>query len=100
MEYGRALKVCRAALELTQQDVAKKAQITTSYLSLIEGGKRSPSLATLERISKAMGVPTHLVMLLAAGPQEIPGPERKKLGVISKSLLDLLAGRSASRRNR
>ncbi len=100
MEYGRALKICRAALELTQQDVAKKAHITTSYLSLIEGGKRSPSLATLERISKAMGVPTHLVMLLAAGPQEIPDPERKKLGAVSKSLLDLLAGRSAARRNR
>lgn len=99
MEYGRALKICRAALGLTQQDVAKKARITTSYLSLIEGGKRSPSLATLERISKAMGVPTHLVMLLAAGPQEIPGPERKKLGEVSKSLLDLLAGRSAARHN-
>ena len=100
MEYGRALKICRAALELTQQDVAKRAHITTSYLSLIEGGKRSPSLPTLERISKAMGVPTHLVMLLAAGPQEIPGPERKKLGQVSSSLLDLLAGRSAARRNR
>lgn len=100
MEYGRALKICRAALELTQQDVAKKAYITTSYLSLIESGKRSPSLATLERITKAMRVPTHLVMLLAAGPKDIPGPERKKLGEVSKGLLDLLAGRSAARPKR
>lgn len=100
MEYGRALKICRAALELSQQEVAKKARITTSYLSLIEGGKRSPSLATLERISKAMGVPAHLVMLLAAGPKEIPGPERNKLNEISTSLLNLLAGRSAARGKR
>lgn len=100
MDYGRALKVCRAALELSQQDVAKKARISASYLSLIEAGKRAPSLATLEKICRAMGAPTHLVMLLAARPEEIPGPERKKLGEVSKSLLDLLAGRPAARRTR
>lgn len=100
MEYGRALKICRAALGLSQQEVARKAGITTSYLSLIEGGKREPRLATLGNISKAMGVPTHLVMLLAAGPKEIPSPERKKLGEVSKSLLSLLAGRSSARGKR
>jgi transcriptional regulator with XRE-family HTH domain len=94
MEYGRALKICRAAVELSQQDVAKRAGITKSYLSLVEGGKRSPSLATLEKICKAMRVPPHLVMLLAAGPQEIPGPEREKLGEVAESLLRLLANRS------
>jgi len=93
MEYGRALKICRAAVELSQQDVAKRAGITKSYLSLVEGGKRSPSLATLEKICKAMRVPPHLVMLLAAGPQEIPGPEREKLGEVAQSLLRLLVNR-------
>lgn len=93
MEYGRALKICRAAVELSQQDVAKRAGITKSYLSLVEGGKRSPSLATLEKICNAMRVPPHLVMLLAAGPQEIPGPEREKLGEVAQSLLRLLASR-------
>jgi len=94
MEYGRALKICRAAVELSQQDVAKRAGITKSYLSLVEGGKRSPSLATLEKICKAMRVPPHLVMLLAAGPQDIPGPEREKLGEVAQSLLQLLTNRS------
>lgn len=93
MEYGRALKICRAAVALSQQDVAKRAGITKSYLSLVEGGKRSPSLATLEKICKAMRVPQHLVMLLAAGPQDIPGPEREKLGEVAQSLLQLLANR-------
>lgn len=98
MDYGRALKICRAALELNQQDVAKRAGITNSYLSLVEGGKRSPSLATLEKICKAMRVPPHLVMLLAAGPQDIPGPEREKLGEVAKSLLQLLTSRPSRKK--
>ena len=93
MEYGRALKICRAAVDLSQQDVAKRAGITKSYLSLVEGGKRSPSLATLEKICKAMRVPPHLVMLLAAGPEELPDPERAKLGEVAQSLLRLLSNR-------
>lgn len=98
MDYGRALKICRAALELNQQDVAKRAGITNSYLSLVEGGKRSPSLATLEKICKAMRVPPHLVMLLAAGPQDIPGPDREKLGEVAKSLLQLLTSRPSRKK--
>jgi transcriptional regulator with XRE-family HTH domain len=98
MEYGRALRICRAALELNQQDVAKRAGITKSYLSLVEGGKRSPSLATLEKICRAMRVPPHLVMLLAAGPQDIPAPEREKLGEVGMSLQLLAAPRKHSSR--
>ena len=92
MEYGRALRICRAALKMSQQDVAKRARITTSYLSLIESGKRVPTLGTLEKVCKALGVPAHLVMLLAAGPADIPSAHRKKLGDVAKSLLELLAG--------
>lgn len=95
MDYGRALRICRAALKMSQQDVARRAQITTSYLSLIESGKREPSLGTLERVCKAMGVPAHLVMLLAAGPGDLPAAHRKKLGDVAESLLRLLAGRRA-----
>lgn len=100
MDYGRALKICRAALKLSQQHVAKRARITTSYLSLIESGKRSPSLPTLEKVCRAMGVPAHLVMLLAAGPGDIPGSDRKRLADVAESLLDLLAGGRAARSRR
>ncbi len=100
MDYGRALRICRAALKMSQQDVAKRAGITTSYLSLIESGKREPSLGTLDRVCKAIGVPAHLVMLLAAGPGDIPAAHRKKLGDVAGSLLKLLAGRRESHTRR
>lgn len=100
MDYGRALRICRAALKVSQQEVAKRARITTSYLSLIESGKRSPSLDTLGKICRAMDVPIHLVMLLAAGRENIPGSERKYLRGLAESLLHFLADRKAAQKRR
>jgi transcriptional regulator with XRE-family HTH domain len=48
----------REGLGLTREALAKKAKVTTAYVSLLEGGKRkNPSLLVLQRIAKALGVP-------------------------------------------
>ncbi len=52
------LKERREAVGLTREQLAKKARVTTAYVSMIEAGKRkSPSLAVLQRLAKALGVP-------------------------------------------
>jgi transcriptional regulator with XRE-family HTH domain len=55
---GKVLKGRREALELTREQLAKRAKVTTAYVSMIEAGKRkNPSLAVLQRLAKALGVP-------------------------------------------
>ena len=55
---GRRLKTLREAKGLMQVELAKKARIGQGYLAQLEGGvKKNPSLATLRRIAKALGVP-------------------------------------------
>ena len=42
----------------TQEDLAKRAKITRSHLSLLEAGhRRNPSLEVLKRLARALGVP-------------------------------------------
>ncbi len=41
---------------MSQEDLAFQADLTTSYLSQIESGKRNPSLETLLRLSSALHV--------------------------------------------
>jgi transcriptional regulator with XRE-family HTH domain len=41
---------------MTQNDLAGRAQISVSFLSMIERGERSPHLETLVKISKALDV--------------------------------------------
>ncbi len=41
---------------MTQKALIKKIRVDVSYLSNLENGKRNPTLSTLEKIAKALGV--------------------------------------------
>ena len=40
-----------------QRDLTKRAKVSPGYVGPMELGKRSPSLAVLQRVAKALGVP-------------------------------------------
>lgn len=92
MKYGKAIRICRAAKGLSQKELAFKAGIGSSHISLIEAGKRSPSLGTIEKICEALNVPTHLVMLLAAEARDIQAEHKENLKNLSEMILQLLVG--------
>ena len=56
MQIGRNLSRAREALELTQEDLAKEAHITSQYISKIEHEGGAPSLKVLLALSTALGV--------------------------------------------
>ena len=57
-QIGKMLKERREGLGLTREQLAKKAKVTTAYVSMMEAGKRkNPSLVVLQRLAKALGVP-------------------------------------------
>jgi transcriptional regulator with XRE-family HTH domain len=52
------LKALRGSKGLTQVNLAGKARVTQPYLAELEAGKKqNPSLAVLQRLAKALGVP-------------------------------------------
>nr|WP_282130073.1 helix-turn-helix transcriptional regulator [Roseobacter litoralis] len=46
----------RREKELSQEDVAHRANIHQTYLSGVETGKRNPSILVVERIARALNV--------------------------------------------
>lgn len=50
------LRTARLAKNLTLDELAKRAGLTRGYLSLVERGLKTPSIAALLRISDALGV--------------------------------------------
>lgn len=52
--HGDRLKRLRVARELTQQDLAVKAGVDSSYISHIESGRKVPSWDVLERLLRAV----------------------------------------------
>jgi transcriptional regulator with XRE-family HTH domain len=52
------VKRLREERKLTQAELAKRAGVTEAYISMLEGGQRkNPSLPTLKKLARALGVP-------------------------------------------
>jgi transcriptional regulator with XRE-family HTH domain len=64
--FAARLKELRRSAGLTQAELARKAQVTTSYVGRLEGGGAAPGIDLVGRLAKALGVTTH--DLLPAGP--------------------------------
>lgn len=54
--YGERLKKLRSVSGLTQEEVALRADITTSYYGQLERGQANPSVAMLEKICSVMKI--------------------------------------------
>lgn len=55
---GEVLRELREARGLTQAQLAERAQVALSYVTVIEAGhERNPSRQILQRIARALGVP-------------------------------------------
>jgi transcriptional regulator with XRE-family HTH domain len=83
MNYSKAIRVARSLSDVSQKTLAEKIQVDPSLVSLLESEKRTPSLATVEKIAAALGVPFHLFMLLACEQHDldaVSGPQIEELG--------------------
>ena len=64
---GSLLQRQREQRGLSRVDVAPHYRVSLSYLSLLEAGKRQPSLSTLRRIATALNLaPAEVMWLVAA----------------------------------
>jgi transcriptional regulator with XRE-family HTH domain len=63
MKLGMALKVIRTASGIKQKDIAAKLGVTPNYISLLEGGRREPSISFLKKLAKILKVPIGLLLL-------------------------------------
>ena len=65
--FGQVLRDCRDKVGLSEEELAGRADVDRTYVSLLERGRRQPSLEILFRLSRALGVaPATLVSRAAA----------------------------------
>jgi transcriptional regulator with XRE-family HTH domain len=53
---GKLLREARQEAGLSQEDLADRARIHRTYVSLLERDKKSPTLIVLLRVCRALGV--------------------------------------------
>jgi len=69
-ELARLVIMHRAALGLTQQELAERMGTSHSAISRIESGRHKTSVETLQRVAEALGL--RLVLGFESGPTQRP----------------------------
>jgi transcriptional regulator with XRE-family HTH domain len=53
-KFGKRVREIRQSKDITQEELAIKAQLHRTYISSIELGKRNVSLLNIEKLAKAL----------------------------------------------
>ncbi|NMX77820.1 helix-turn-helix transcriptional regulator [Pseudomonas sp. WS 5532] len=65
--FGRVLAELRRKRGLSQEKLGFEAEVDRTFISLLERGRRSPTLDTIFSLSRALDIPfTELATLVAA----------------------------------
>jgi len=54
--FGKLLRAHRDAKGYSQEELAHEAGLTRNYISLLELGQKSPTLRTMVRLAKSLGI--------------------------------------------
>lgn len=90
MNIGNAILTCRTSRRLSQAEVALRADISVSYLSMLENSKRDPTLSTIEKIAKALNVPVEILFFLGAETGELASMNKELAGELAVTALSML----------
>lgn len=85
------VKYFRKSAGYSQQELAEKCEISTSFVAEIEIGRRSPSLKTMILIAGVLGIETYMLLIDKENNESdsINNFSRKLLSRIEKDIKDL-----------
>ena len=59
---GTVIREKREAQELTQHELAKRANVDRNYIGMVERGERNPSYLSLIKIAAGLGMPVYKML--------------------------------------
>ena len=87
LQYGvRSIRLVRKEKKISQMDLCLKANMSQSFLTAIETGKKEPSTMTLIRIASALDVSPN-----AFFPKSESNPQYDAKGEIKKEIIKLVS---------
>ncbi len=92
MNYAKAVRMARSIANISQQELALRASLNRSYISLIESGDREATTETLGKIARALEIPIHLFTLLAVEDSDQAAIGRDQIQSLGVALAELLLG--------
>lgn len=83
---SEALRLIRVFHGLKQGDLAEKLGISSSYLSEIEHGKKSPSLDLINQYAKIFHMPASSILFFSEKIEDAQSGEKFRVSIASKAI--------------
>jgi transcriptional regulator with XRE-family HTH domain len=82
MELGKTIQRIRSEKSISRKQLAEASNVSRSYLYSIEKGWKKPSIKTLEFISKALNVPTPMLVFYSITIEDVPTDKRQMYEIL------------------
>ena len=76
IQFGSEVRRRRLEMNLTLEQLAERAGLTSNYIGTIEHGTRDPSLSSIQAIARGFGIPVGLLF----GPMRTLSPASIEMG--------------------
>lgn len=87
---GEALRLIRVFHDLKQKQAAEKLGLSTSYLSDIERGERTPTLETVERYAREFNMPVSSILFFAENLDNPGSAAERARGFVAGKVIALM----------
>lgn len=86
MQVGSAIKTVRKKKGWSQSDLRKKCDLDQSWLSLIETGKKYPTIQMLNKIAECLEVPTVILLWHGITEEDVKPEKLDQYKTLKKSI--------------
>lgn len=90
MNLGTTLRDIRKRKKINQKDLAREANISQTYISQIESGKRLPSIETLEKLGIVLGIPFQVISFMSLDADSVPESKRDDFNKYAPPMLEMV----------
>ena len=86
MNIGITIRELRKRKNLSQEELSGLTNISQTYISQIESGKKIPSLEVLQTIGEKIGVPVEIISFLSLDKDSIAEHKREHYKFVEPAL--------------
>jgi len=78
LPFGAALRRLRLAAGMSQESLALEAGVQRNFISLIETGQNQPTISTIVKLARALGIKASELVAEAERESQVAGHGRKR----------------------
>jgi transcriptional regulator with XRE-family HTH domain len=91
MNIGKTIKDLRLKKGFNQGEFAEICGLSQPYLSLIEKGKKEPTLGLLKEIAQKLSIPTPILVFLSLDNNDVEESKKEAFSFLENTMKDVIA---------